>query len=142
MNRSGWIAALVACALLCVPIGAATRPKLIVVTRPTVVAFFPPVTDAYLSKFPDMNETLSDFENYSSEVAPMLTQAGIDFEQLSATSFAIQNGAKIKTFRPHKSGTFGYYFIAPGKSPRVEYGVTTTVDILSVASEYFQLSLK
>jgi hypothetical protein len=31
----------------------------------------------------------------------------------------------------------GYYFIAPGKKPRIEYGVVTDIDLLQIATEYF-----
>jgi len=36
----------------------------------------------------------------------------------------------------------GYYFIAPGKAPHIEYGVLTDVDIVQAAAAYFQLALK
>lgn len=36
----------------------------------------------------------------------------------------------------------GYYFISPGKQPRVEYGVMTDDDLLHAAKEHFGTSTK
>jgi len=35
----------------------------------------------------------------------------------------------------------GYYYIAPGRKPRLEYGVATDLDILQIASDYFGMRL-
>jgi hypothetical protein len=141
MRLFGWIVTPSVSVLLCLPIGAAPKEKLVVVNGPTVIAFFPPVTDAELSKDPDTNESLADFQLYTTRVQEKLNNAGIEFEEINASSFAVRCGAKTTTFHPKKT-TVGYYFIAPGKSPRVEYGVMTDVDILRVAAEYFQLASK
>jgi hypothetical protein len=127
--------------LLCRPLDAAPGRTLVIVTRPTVVAFFPPVTDTKLSNDPDTNESLTDFQVYATRVREKLHDAGIDFDEIYVLSFAVKCGTKTTTFRPKKT-TVGYYFIAPGKSPRVEYGVMTDDDILHVAAEYFHLSSK
>jgi hypothetical protein len=137
MRSFGWIVTLSVSLLLCLTLGAAPKDKLLVVNGPTVVAFFPPVTDAELSKDPDANESLADFQLYATRIRERLHNAGIEFEEINASSFAVRCGAKTTTFRPKKT-TVGYYFITPGKSPRVEYGVMTDVDILRVAAEYFQ----
>jgi len=36
----------------------------------------------------------------------------------------------------------GYYYIAPGRKPRLEYGVATDLDILQIASDYFGMRLQ
>jgi len=126
---------------LCRPLGAAPKEKLVVANRPTVVAFFPPVTDTDLSNNPDTNESLADFQFYATRVREKLHDAGIDFQEIYALSFAIKYGTKTTTFRPKKT-TVGYYFVAPGRSPRVEYGVMTDADILHIATEYFHLASK
>jgi hypothetical protein len=141
MRLFGWIVTLSVSVLFCQTLGAAPKEKLIVVNRPTVVAFFPPVTDAELTKDPDTNESLADFQLYATSVREKLRSAGIEFEEIYASSFAVRCRAKTTTFRPKKT-TVGYYFITPGRTPRVEYGVMTDVDILRVAAEYFQLASK
>jgi hypothetical protein len=141
MRLFGWIVTLSVSVLLCLASGAAPKEKLVVVNGPTVVAFFPPVTGAELAKDPDTNESLADFQLYATRVREKLNNAGIEFQVIYASSFAVRCGAKTTTFRPKKT-TVGYYFIEPGKSPRVEYGVMTDVDILRVAAEHFQLASK
>jgi len=99
------------------------------------VAFFTPVTDAELDKNPDENEALADFQVYAERVRGQLERMGIAFEEIYATSFVVKCDAKTRRFRP-KTGV-GYYFVAPGKLPHVEYGVMTDADILQVAREHF-----
>ena len=110
------------------------------VKRPTVVAFFTPMTDAELAKNPDANEALADFQVYAERMSGRLDGMGIDFEEIYATSFVVKRGAKTTTFRPKKG--VGYYFVALGKTPRVEYGVMTDTSILQIASEYFRFAAK
>jgi len=120
------------------PIGAA--PKLVMVSRPTVIAFFPFVTQADMSKDPDINDSLGDFQDYAARVRGKLHDVGVDFDEIYASSFLVKSGAKMIAFHPKK--TVGYYFVQLGKSPRVEYGVMTDSDILGVATEYFRLATK
>jgi hypothetical protein len=111
------------------------------VERPTILAFFPPVTDADLEKNPDTNEVLGDFQLYAARVGPPLKEAGIDFEVVSAVKFRVKNGAHVRTFRAGKIA-IGYYFVAPGKEPHVQFGVMTDDEILELASKYFRIALK
>jgi hypothetical protein len=120
---------------------AAQKPDVIVVDRPTVVAFFPPVTDAEMEKDPDTNEALSDFQFYAMSVRKRLEAAGIQFKEIYATSFGVQVHGKTRVFRPKKIQV-GYYFVTPDKPPRIQYSVMTDVDILLVATEYFHLPSK
>lgn len=115
-------------------------PATFSIVRPTVIAFFPPITDAELDKDPDMNEVLSDFQLYASRAGPRLKQAGIDFEVATAVKFKIKDGGFVHTFKTGKVGV-GYYFIAPGKRPHVEYGVHDDLDLLDIARKYFQLPI-
>ena len=110
------------------------------VERPAIIAFFPPMTDAELEKNPDMNEVLGDFQLYASRAAPRLKRAGIDFEIASAVTFKVKIGKSVRTFKTGKVGV-GYYFIAPGKQPRIEYGVHDDLDLLDIARKYFQTQI-
>jgi hypothetical protein len=127
--------------LLATSLLGAPKQTELVVSGPTVIAFFPPVTQAELNKDSDTNETLADFQFCAKNVREPLHNAGIDFQEVYALSFRVQIGAKITTFRPGKVNV-GYYFIAPNRKPRVEYGVMTDVDLQKIANEYFRLSLK
>lgn len=122
--------------LACAALSATPKAKLIVVNRATVVAFFPPVSDEEMKKDPGANESLADFQFYAAKLRPQLADKGIGFEEVYASSFDIQSGAKTIKVRP-KEIEVGYYFVAPGKEPRVQYGVMTDIDVLEVAGEYF-----
>jgi hypothetical protein len=117
---------------------AAQDPTVVVITRPTVVAFFPPVTDAELEKDPDMNEVLSDFQVYAREARKRLEAAGVEFKEVYARSFVIEIHGKKKIFRPGKIEV-GYYFVAPDKPPKAQYGVMVTDSIVDLARECFRL---
>jgi hypothetical protein len=106
----------------------AQKNRAIVVNRPTIVAFFPPVTAQELSKEPDTNEALSDFQEYATRVRGQLQAIGVDFEEIYASSFAVKRAGKTITFHPKKAEV-GYYFVEPGKAPRVEYGVMSDEDM-------------
>ena len=140
MKSIGWVATLAVC-LLCEPVGAGPTTKVVVVRGPTVIAFFPPATDKDLSQDPDTNESLSDFQFYAQKVRGKLHDAGINFQEIYASAFDVKCGATTTSFHPQKTQV-GYYFVAPGKSPRVEYGVMTDADILLVAKEYFHWTPK
>lgn len=108
----------------------------IVVRGPTVVAFFPPVSEKEIQADSDANEALADFQLYASQVREPFRKAGIDFHVVYALSFRIRVGTRITTFRTGQVRV-GYYFVAPGKQHRVESGVETDVDLLRIAGEYF-----
>jgi len=131
------IACVALCALVVLP-GAAEKQPIVVVRGPTVVAFFGPVPQSKLDKDPDANESLADFQLYAKNVREPFRKAGIEFHELYAHSFQLREGKKLTTFRPVK-GDVGYYLVAPGKKPRIEYGVMTDSDLLRVANEYFPI---
>jgi hypothetical protein len=129
------IACVALCFLKAAP-GAAEKQPVIVVRGPTVVAFFEPVPNAQLEKDPDASEALADFQLYARNVREPFRKAGIEFHELYAHSFQLREGKRLTTFRPAKLKV-GYYFLAPGRKPRIEYGVMTDTDILQLAYEYF-----
>jgi hypothetical protein len=66
----------------------------VIVSGPTVIAFFPPVTQAELSDEPDTNEALADFRYYIARVREWAGEVGMDFEEIHASSFSVKYGAK------------------------------------------------
>ena len=57
-------------------VSAAENPPLVEAEGRTIVAFFPPVSDAELQKDADTNEALTDFRLYATQVRePLRTQA-------------------------------------------------------------------
>ena len=55
------------------PLRSAQKSPTFDVHRPTILAFFPPVTDAELAKNPDTNTVLDDFQFYAASVREPLT---------------------------------------------------------------------
>ena len=106
------------------------------VRRPMIVAFFPPVTEVELQRDPDTNEALSDFQEYAHRVREPLRQRSIEFHEVYGNRFGIRQGKTVVIFTPGKVQV-GYYFIAPNKKPRIEYGVNTDDGLLQMADEYF-----
>ena len=115
---------------------AADLQPTIAVHGPTVVAFFAPVSDKELKAHPDINESLSDFQFYAGGARKAFQNSNIEFHVIYAKSFKIRVGTRTTTFRVGKSGV-GYYFVTPGKKPRVEYGVMTDSDMVEIAKQYF-----
>lgn len=116
----------------------ARKEPVIVIERPTVVAFFVPLSQASFKNDSDANEALGDFQFYAEKARNVLKNAGIDFQEVYARSFQVQRGARTTAFRPVKA-TIGYYLVSPDKEPRIEYGVMTDVDLQQVAKDYFGL---
>jgi hypothetical protein len=107
---------------------------LIDVRGPTIVAFFRPLkadeNDA------DANESIADFGYYAKQIRKPLAEAGIEFHETYSDSFRIKVGNSTTTFHPDRAGV-GYFLVAPGKKPRIEYGVLTDHDLRELAHEYF-----
>ena len=108
---------------------------------PTIVAFFAPVTEKDLESDEDSNEALSDFQFYNGKVSGPLRKAGIEFREADALSFRIRIGKTDRTYRTGKYGV-GYFFIAPGKEPHIEYHVMTDEDTLDAARKYFGIAIR
>jgi hypothetical protein len=116
------------------------KPVIYVIRKPTIVAFFVPVTESEIANDADANEALSDFQYYVGSVRDTLLNAGIEFHEADALSFKIRSGKKLRVFRTGKIGV-GYYFIAPGKPPHIQEGVMTDQDLVEEARKYFGLSI-
>ena len=107
---------------------------------PTIIAFFAPMTRSELDSAPDTSESLSDFQYYAGLAGTPLRKAGIDFREADARLFRIRIGSRLRTFRIGKIGV-GYYFVAPGRKPQIEYGVMTDSDLLDKARKYFGIPI-
>jgi len=126
--------------VLSMPLVGAERERTFVIRRPTVIAFFPPVSEQELSDA-GRNDSLAHFQYSANEVRKPLHDAGITFIENYAESFRIRLAKAINTFHPEKIKV-GYYLIAPGKEPRIQYGVLAEDDLLKIAGEYFGVAIK
>lgn len=137
MRRIGFILGIVA--LLAGPVSAQKSAKPIPVFTihgPTIVAFYPHFSQEKIDKGEGDAAVMDDFGHYAAESNKRLRDAGIDFRAEEARSFKVRVGTKVYFF-PGGKIDIGYYFIAPGKKPQVEYGVMTDTDLLEVARKYF-----
>jgi hypothetical protein len=133
---------------LCVAVCAVTansqavrkQPTIFDLRKPTIVAFFVPMTEAEANSGEGDAEALSDFNHYAYLVETPLRNAGIEFHVTKERAFQIRIGAKLRTFQTGKDGV-GYYFFAPDKEPHVEIGVMTDEDLLVVARKYFGIAI-
>jgi hypothetical protein len=116
--------------------GAADAVKVFRVNGPTVVAFFPAVTQKQVDADAGLGEALGDFQFHLRSARGRLEVSGVRVHECYGTRFQVQVAGSTITFRPGKAG-IGYYFIRPGSKPRVEYDVMGDADILAVAAKYF-----
>lgn len=119
----------------------AAAPRSIRVTGPTIIAFFPPVTAHELEQDSETNDSLDDFQVYVREARGTLENAGIQLHEVYAHHFRVSVRGRATTFTPGKIGV-GYYFVAPGKKPLLEYGVETDEDLFRTATRYFGIIVK
>jgi hypothetical protein len=117
------------------------KPPTIDVTGPTIVAFFPPMSDAELAQSPDTNEALSDFQFYAGQVRQPLAKRGITFKEVYVRRFTIRQGTTTTMFAP-ANVKVGYCLVAPGKEPLVQLGVMTDTALLRLAEQYFSTGKK
>ena len=122
--------------LLPVYLHAASQIPILEVKGPTVIAFFSPVTIDELNKDADLNESLSDFQHHLHGAKSTLENSGIKVHEIYAKLFTVKLPTWTTTFKP-KDADVGYYFIMPGKKPKIQYGVMTDIDLLHIASDYF-----
>jgi hypothetical protein len=108
----------------------------VVIRRPTVIAFFSPVTERELERDPDTKEALADFQFYASRAREPLLKLGVDFKEVYARSFRVTVSGRTIIFHAGSVGV-GYYFISAGTKPRVDHGVNTDDGIIGAAKEHF-----
>lgn len=114
----------------------AQTPQRFNVEGPTIIAFF--VGGDRLSDNDEPNnEVLGDFQLYFMQAKAPLQKLGVQLLDTSSPAFHIRAGNTRTSFHP--KSRVGYYFIAPNKKPRIEYGVHTDDQLVQIAREYFAI---
>ncbi len=121
--------------------GSRSEEPLILVTRPTVIAFFPPVDDDVLARDPDTKEALTEFRERANRVREPLKNAGVDFHELYVRSFRVRRGKSVERYVP-TSIEFGYYLVSPEKAPTLFFGVDTDLAIFEIVRQCFGVVAK
>ena len=112
------------------------QDPVIEIQRATVIAFYPPASGGS-EENATANEALSDFQYYAERMKRSLVKSAIDFQELYVRCLRIDVDKKTTVFRPKLA--IGYFLIAPGKKPDIQYGVMTDDDLMVVARRYFGL---
>jgi hypothetical protein len=109
--------------------------------RATIIIFEPPPKPGELENGEGDAEAYCDFAYYMDRAEKPLQESGIEIRSVLTREFVVRDGNKIRTLKTGKI-EFGYYLIAPGKEPRVEYGVMTDKDLFNEARKYFGVALQ
>jgi hypothetical protein len=116
---------------------AAEQETRFVITGPTLISFFLGYTDEEILA-DGGNEALNDFVFYLPAAEDTLRAAGVQVHAVfKAKSFQVKMGSRWRTVKPREDA--GYYFITPGREPRIELGVEDTESIIDFARDYFRL---
>lgn len=107
----------------------------VIITGPTVIAFFPPVSQQQVDADPDLNEVLADFQWHLGGAREELEQLGVTVHELYKNRILISDTGREHVFSPNTE--LGYYIVSPGREALVIYGVTTDVDLIDEARGYF-----
>jgi len=110
--------------------GEETRLAPVVVSGPTVIAFF------MAGRSKELNSAArADFERYAARAAPALREAGIDFHELyPKRSIEIQTQGHTRILKPPFGA--GYYFLTADGESKIEYGIKTDTELLHHARQY------
>jgi hypothetical protein len=108
------------------------------VAGPTVVAFFPPVTQAEVDADDELAAVLDDFTWHLSSAARALREAGVAVHVRFAAAVRLRDAGTEREFVPGgEMRGVGYLLVLPGRAPRMLRGVMTDIDLLSAAADYF-----
>ncbi len=112
--------------------------QVVLITGPTLIGFFPKVSQGDVDADQDLAEVLSDFQYHLGGAREHLQKKGVSVYELYTSEIRIQEVGAVRTFVPdHGRVDLGFYLVSPGREPLVMYGVMTDVDLLIAAHQYF-----
>jgi hypothetical protein len=104
------------------------------IDRPTVIGFFPPVTESDLEKDSELNEVLSDFQEHFVNATSYLESKHVRVVERYAKAFTYRLDGNNVVFHPTRK--IGYLIAAPGRHPKTFYGVMTDIDLGDAIDAY------
>jgi len=108
----------------------------VAVTGPTLVGFFPPVTEAQTAADEELATTLDDFGWHLAEATASLRAQGFAVEARFTDTLWLRAGAERWKFVPPDSARIGYYLVAPGRAPNVRYHVHADAELIELGAAY------
>jgi len=117
------------------PVDSTRDTATVVVTGPTLVAFFPSNTQARVdADSGDFATATDDFMYYLGNAQDSLAARGVKVEVRIADTLTLEtpgaNGRRWQWVPQKDSSEVGYYLVTPGKAPLILYGVQVTEDLL------------
>lgn len=107
------------------------------VTGPTLIAFYPPNAAALIDSAGDAATALDDFGFHLASATDSLRTLGVRVTSIGSRTLHVVSDGATTVFRvPPNSVDLGYYFVAPGRPARVEYGARTDADLIDAAREH------
>ncbi|MDR3753799.1 MAG: hypothetical protein P4K93_08945 [Terracidiphilus sp.] len=108
---------------------------------PTIITYFREISQAELDRGEGDAEAASDYSYYLHNVEGRMESSGITLKSILGAHFRVKIGNKVLDVRDNGVGV-GYYFITPGKAPRLEKGVMTDEDLVLEARKYFGMKIR
>jgi len=110
----------------------------VVVAGPTVVGFFPPVTEAQTAADEELNALLDDFGWHLSAATVSLRARGYQVEVRFTDTLYFREGTRRWRFVPPDTARIGYYLVAPGRAPDVLYQIHTDEELVERGTAYLR----
>lgn len=111
--------------------------QVIVVSRPTVVAYFA-TTQGEIDADGGAGEAIFDFQHYLPGQRSGLARMGIHLVETYADTLVIRSPGVRGLLVPRgRSSDVGYLLVAPGRAWEIMDGVATDVDLVAAAERYF-----
>lgn len=116
---------------------AAAKEKIIEVVGPTLIAFFPRLTERMIAENPSRFVLLDDFYHHLNAIGPILVNAGVRVYARPAGVIRILDSGRVRTLTPPPTGSdLGYYMVAPGLEEKLLLGAYTDVDLMDAVDQH------
>ena len=117
--------------------------ELVPLRGPTLIAFFPRVTQAQVDSSEDLATVLDDFAYHLSAARDSLLALGFVIVERPHGPLVVVEGSRSRDIIPATdSADVGYVFVAPGRREQVLYGVRTNTDLIEAARTFLQPTRK
>jgi hypothetical protein len=118
---------------------AITDSSQVAVDGPTLIAFYPAVTQAQVDSSEELATVFDDFSYHLSSAADSLRALGLTVKERPLGEIRVVEAGRQWQFLPAKdSAEFGYLFLAPGRTQRVYYSVMSNTDLVETAHEFLE----
>jgi hypothetical protein len=107
------------------------------VRGPTLITFYPTVTQAQIDSNEDLATVLDDFSVHLSAGRDSLLALGFTIVDHPPGTIRVIDGAVTRDIAlAPDSADVGFVFVAPGRRDRVLYGVTTGSDLIDAGHKF------